>query len=47
MTFFDRLNRLDEDDATLAAMSIIESQAKGENLEIISKFFETKTSKYD
>jgi hypothetical protein len=28
-------------------MSIIESQAKGENLEIISKFFETKTSEYD
>lgn len=47
MTFFDRLNRLDEDDAILAAMKIIEDQATGENLKIISKFFETKTSKYD
>lgn len=39
MTFFDRLNRLDEDSATLAAIQIINSQSSEEDRKTIEKFY--------
>lgn len=47
ITFFERLNRLDEDDATLAALRIIQDQSSEEDRKTIEKFFEVKTSTVD
>ena len=47
MTFFDRLNRLDIDDATLAAIRIIEKQSTEEDRKEIEKFFVPKTDNKD
>lgn len=47
MTFFDKLNRLDIDDATLAAIRIIEKQSTEEDRKEIEKFFVPKTDEKD
>ena len=47
MTFFDKLNRLDIDDATLAAIRIIEKQSTEEDRKEIEKFFVPKTDDKD
>lgn len=47
ITFFEKLNRLDEDDATLAALKIIRDQATELWRTDIEKFFDVETSKED
>lgn len=47
MIFFDKLNRLDIDDATLAAIRIIEKQSTEEDRKEIEKFFVPKTDDKD
>ena len=47
ITFFEKLNRLDEDDATLAALKIIRDQATELWRTDIEKFFDIETSKED
>lgn len=43
MTFFDRLQVLDEDDATVAALQIIQKQATKEDRKVLDRFFDTET----
>lgn len=40
ITFFEKLQRLDEDDSTVAALAIIQSQAKWEDRKTLNKFFD-------
>ena len=47
ITFFEKLNRLDEDDATLAALKIIYDQSTELWRTDIEKFFDIETSKED
>lgn len=47
ITFFEKLNRLDEDDATLAALKIIYDQSTELWRTDIEKFFNIETSKED
>lgn len=47
ITFFEKLNRLDEDDATLAALKIIRDQATELDRKEIENFFDIETSKVD
>lgn len=47
ITFFEKLNRLDEDDATLVALKIIRDQATDLWRLDIEKFFNVETSKED
>lgn len=47
ITFFEKLNRLDTDNATIAALKIIESQSSQEDRELIEKFFTVETRNID
>ena len=47
MTFFEELNRLDEDDATLVALKVIKDQAKWWAKDDIEKFFDITTDEKD
>lgn len=40
VTFFEKLQRLDEDDSTVAALAIIQSQAKWDDRKTLDKFFD-------
>lgn len=42
MTFFDRLNRLDQDDAILAGIQIIQDQSTDEDKRVLERFFTTE-----
>ena len=42
MTFFDRLQVLDEDDATVAALQIIQKQATKEDRKVLDRFFDVE-----